>query len=173
MQLGEAGTVVFYPSITNNDAVHLLLKNSETVIVKHATCVKQEYATKLGLEGGPDGVVLPLKAGAIAYCAETLEQHYTPRTKDSPYPNQRITHRLGLNTQLTTPIIVNRDKFAGCIIACMEPEDGFNEIDRMLVNNVAHMLGASIYSKRLRLAAEHSNKISREMLHSMIPAKVR
>jgi class 3 adenylate cyclase len=54
----------------------------------------------------------------------------------------------------------------------MEREDGFNEIDRMLVDNVAHMLAASIYSKRLRLAAESSNKVSREMLHSLIPAKV-
>ncbi|KAL7528589.1 hypothetical protein ACHAXR_002521, partial [Thalassiosira sp. AJA248-18] len=34
------------------------------------------------------------------------------------------------------------------------------------------MLGANIYAKRMRRAAESSNKISREMLHSMIPAKV-
>lgn len=136
------------------------------------TVSKHEYAIKLGLEGGPDGVEAPLKGSAAALCAKTLQQSYVPRTGESPYPGQKITHRVGLNTQLTTPIIINGDRFAGCIVACLEREDGFSEIDRMLINNVAHMLGASIYSKRLRLAAESSNKISREMLHSMIPAKV-
>ena len=71
-----------------------------------------------------------------------------------------------------TPIVVNGDKFAGCILAFMEREDGFGETDRMLIGNVAEMLGAAIYSKRLRVATEISNKISREMLHSMIPPKV-
>ena len=148
-------------------------QDSDTLIVKHATVTKQEYAIKLGLQGGPDGVEIPLKSSAAGVCRQTLRQYYTPRTKESSFLGEQITHRTGLNTQLTTPIMVNGDKFVGCIVTCMEQEDGFSEIDRMLVNNVAHMLGASIYSKRLRLAAESSNKVSREMLHSLIPPQVR
>ena len=136
------------------------------------TVSKHEYAQKLGMEGGPDGVDIPLKGSIAGICAETLKQFYTPRTKESPYKPVALTHRLGLNTQLNTPIIINGDKFAGCIVTCMEREDGFSEIDQMLVNDVAHMFGASIYAKRLRLAAERSNTVSREMLHSMIPPKV-
>ena len=116
---------------------------------------------------------MPLKNSAAAVCEKTLEQSYVPKTKESPYPNQRVTHKIGLNTQLTTPIIINGDKFIGCIAAGMEKEDAFSEIDRMLIKNVATMLGASIHNKRLKLAAESSNKISREILHSMIPPKVR
>ena len=150
------------------------IQDSETVIVKHVTVTKQEYATKLGLQGGPEGVEIPIKDTAFSLCRETLQQYYIPRTKESSFAGiRRITYSLGLNTQLTTPIIINGDKFAGCIVTAMEQQDAFSEIDRMLVNNVAHMLGASIYSKRLRLAAESSNKISREILHSLIPPQVK
>ena len=140
--------------------------------MKQVTSIKQEYVTKLGLEGGPNGVVFPLKNSAAALCEKTLEQSYVPKTKESPYPNQKVTHRIGLNTQLTTPIIINGDKFIGCIVVAMAKEDAFSEIDRMLIKSVATMLGASIQNKRLKLAAESSNKISREILHSMIPPKV-
>jgi GAF domain-containing protein len=54
----------------------------------------------------------------------------------------------------------------------MREENAFSEADRELLNNVAGILGAAIYSKRLRIATESLNKILREMLHSMIPSKV-
>ena len=144
-------------------------------MVNHVTMVKQEYITKLGLEGHNTEVFeIPLKNSAAAECEKTLEQTYVPQTKESPYPNQReVSYKAGFNTQLNTPIIINGDKFIGCIAAYMEKEDAFSEIDRMLIKNVATMLGASIHNKRLKLAAESSNKISREILHSMIPPKVR
>ena len=152
---------------------HNNIQDSETVIVKHATVTKQEYAKRLRLQGGPEGVEFPLKNSLLNVCRRSLQQFYIPRTKESSLQSVQITYACGLNTQLTTPIIVNGDKCAGCIVTVMEQEDGFSEIDRMLVNNVAHMLGASIYSKRLRLAAESSNKISREILHSLIPPQVK
>ena len=58
------------------------------------------------------------------------------------------------------------------IVICMVKEDAFNEYDRILISDVAAMLGANIYSKRMKHAADTSNKISREMLHSMIPPNV-
>lgn len=135
---------------------------------------KQEYVTKMNLEGhDAERVEIPLKNSAAALCEKTLEQSYVPKTKESPYPHQKIVHRVGLNTQLNTPIIINGDKFIGCIAVYMEKEDAFSEIDRMLIKNVATILGASIHNKRLKLAAERSNKISGEILHSMIPPKVR
>lgn len=54
----------------------------------------------------------------------------------------------------------------------MVKEDAFQEYDRILISDVAAMLGANIYSKRMKHAAEMSNRISREMLHSMIPPNV-
>lgn len=142
------------------------------MIYKHVTVSKREYATQLGLEGGPDGLVKPINETAAASVAKTLKQYYCPRTKESPFPAQRmILKKTGLNSALVTPIIVNGDKFAGCIVACVEREDAFGETDRTLMENVASMLGAAIYSKRLRVASEVSNKISRDMLHSMIPPK--
>ncbi|KAL7550307.1 hypothetical protein ACHAWF_013547 [Thalassiosira exigua] len=150
-----------------------LMKDSENIIFKHITVNKLEYAQKLGLEGGPDGLVKPLNETAAAMCAKTLKQDYCPRTKDSPFPAQRnIVHKIGLNTILVTPILIDGDTFAGCILTCMRKEDGFREYDRVLMNNVATMLGSSIYAKRMKIASETSNKISREMLHSMIPPKV-
>ena len=142
------------------------------MIYKHVTVSKREYATQLGLEGGPDGLVKPINETAAALVSTTLKQHYCPRTKESPYPAQRMVGKMGLNSALLTPIIVDGDKFAGCIVACVEREDAFGETDRTLMENVASMLGAAIYSKRLKLASEISNKISRDILHSMIPPKV-
>ncbi|KAL7534322.1 hypothetical protein ACHAXR_005794, partial [Thalassiosira sp. AJA248-18] len=150
-----------------------LRKDSDNVIFKHVTVNKREYVTKLGLQGGPDGLVKPLNETAAAFVAKTLKQYYCPKTMESPFEAQRwMAKDVGINTILVTPIIVNGDKFAGCILACLAREDGFGETDRMLIDNAATMLGAAIYSKRLRIASERSNRISREMLHSMIPPKV-
>jgi hypothetical protein len=150
-----------------------LSKDPETITYKHITCCDEKCAKRLGLEQDPDKPFeQPLNTTAAGTCAKTLEQIYVPRTAESPFHAHRMVHRIGANSILITPIVVNGDKFAGCILAYMEKEDSFSEIDRILVKNVASMLGASIYNKRLRFAAECSSKVSREMLHSMIPAKV-
>jgi hypothetical protein len=112
---------------------------------------------------------VPFQSTAAAVCSKTLKQIYTPRTGASPYPAHKQTYGLGVNTILVTPFCVHGQKFAGCINAYMEEEDGFSETDRILLQDVASMLGASVYNKRLKFAADCSNKVSREILHSMIP----
>lgn len=149
-----------------------LLKDAENVIVKQITAKKKEYVLKIADDNGRGGLVKALEGTAVGVCAKTLKQHYTPHTMISPFDSHKIIHSSGLNTVLVTPILVNGNKFVGCIIICMAKEDAFRKCDRILVNDVAAMLGANIYSKRMRHAAERSNTISREMLHSMIPAKV-
>ncbi|EJK76660.1 hypothetical protein THAOC_01567 [Thalassiosira oceanica] len=71
-----------------------------------------------------------------------------------------------------TPILVNGVKFAGCVIVGSAQEDAFRDSDKLLIQDLASMLGANIYAKRMRRAAEKSNVIAREMLHSMIPRAV-
>jgi len=149
-----------------------LLKDAENVIVKQITAKKKEHVLIIGDDNGSGGLVKALEGTAAGVCAKTLKQHYTPHTMISPFDSHKIIHSAGLNTVLVTPILVNGNKFVGCIIICMAKEDAFRKCDRILVNDVAAMLGANIYSKRMRQAAERSNTISREMLHSMIPAKV-
>ncbi|KAL7462136.1 hypothetical protein ACHAXS_002527 [Conticribra weissflogii] len=151
---------------------YVLLKDSENVIVKQITANTRDHVSKMGMDGGIDGVVKPLNGTAAGVCARTLEQHYTPRTKDSPFETQRIVYTMGLNSVLATPILVNGNKFVGCIVICMVKEDAFREVDRILINDIAAMLGANIYCKRMRQSSDRSNKVAREMLHSMIPAKV-
>lgn len=151
---------------------YVLLKDPENVIIKQITANKRDHVSKMGMDGGIDGVVKPLNGTAAGVCARTLEQHYTPRTKDSPFETQRMVYTMGLNSVLATPILVNGNKFVGCIIICMEKEDAFREVDRILINDIAAMLGANIYCKRMRQSSDRSNKVAREMLHSMIPAKV-
>ena len=108
----------------------------------------------------------------VGLCAQTLQQQYCPRTKDSEFEVQRMMHTTGINTILATPILVNNYNFAGAVVISMKEEDAFKDYDRILIQDIAAMLGANIYAKRMRMAAEHSNRISREMLHSMIPSKV-
>ena len=134
----------------------------------------RQHAKKLGLDGNKNngGVVKPPKKTMVGKCAETLEQQYCPRTKDSKVEVQRMMHSVGINSILATPIIVNGSKFTGAIIVSMAKEDAFKEYDKILIQDIASMLGANIYAKRMRRAAERANEISREMLHSMIPSKV-
>ncbi len=146
--------------------------DSEHFIVKKVAVKNPKHASKMGMDAGEKGVIKPLKGSAMGYCAETLKQHYCPRTKDSEFPVQRAVHSMGINSILVTPILVNGNKFAGVIVVAVTVEDGFKEHDRILISDIAAMLGANIYAKRMKLAAEKSNKVSREMLHAMIPSKV-
>ncbi len=152
---------------------YVFLKDAEHIIVKGVAVKKKRYAEKMGLDGGNyGGVVKPLKDTMVGLCAETLQQQYCPRTKDSEFEVQRMMHTTGINTILATPILVNNYNFAGAVVISMKEEDAFKDYDRILIQDIAAMLGANIYAKRMRRASEHSNRISREMLHSMIPSKV-
>lgn len=50
----------------------------------------------------------PFHSTAAVVCSETLESIYTPRTAESPYPAQRLTHKFGMNSMLVTPIVGKR-----------------------------------------------------------------
>lgn len=152
----------------------MTVKNSETITYKHLTASSDKWLKNLGMERDVNGEIdQPFSETAAAVCSKTLEQMYCPRTGESPYPAHKMPHRVGMNTVLITPIIVQGKKFIGFLMTYMEIEDGFNETDRLLIKNIAALLGASIYNKRLKLANERSNKIAREIIHSMIPDKVR
>lgn len=116
-----------------------------------------------------EGYVKPLKGTAVEECSKTLKSHYCPDIKNSPFETQRQISTMGLNSILATPILVDGNKFIGCIMICMVQVDPFNEFDRILIQDIAKKLGVNIYAKRIKHAAEVSSKISREMLHSMIP----
>jgi hypothetical protein len=101
-----------------------LSKDPETITYKHITCCDEKCAKRLGLEQDPDKPFeQPLNTTAAGTCAKTLEQIYVPRTAESPFHAHRMVHRIGANSILITPIVVNGDKFAGCILAYMEKED--------------------------------------------------
>lgn len=168
----EAVSRLLVPLFKVDRCSYVLLKDADHVIIKQVAVNKREFAATMAAEGRVDGVVKPLKDTACGECAKTLKQHYTPRTLDSKFPAHRQIATIGINTVLVTPIVVNGCQFVGAIVICMQEEDAFKEHDKILVNDVANMLGANLYAKRLRQAAETSNAISREMLHSMIPEKV-
>jgi len=114
----------------------------------------------------------PLKGTAAGVCADTLKENYTPRTRDSPFATHTVFYQTGVNTVLVTPILVNGNKCAGCILLTRKEEDGYKKPDRVLISDIGLLLGANIYAKRLLKEADETKKRSREMLHSFIPPKV-
>jgi class 3 adenylate cyclase len=169
----EVASRLLVPLFCVDRCSYVFLKDSEHIIVKGMAVKKSGYAEEMG----PDvrkygGVVKPIKDSMVGLCAKTLQQQYCPRTKDSEFEVQRMMHTTGINTILVTPILVNRNNFTGAIVISMKEEDAFREYDRILIGDIAAMLGANIYAKQMRKAAENSNRISREMLHTMIPSKV-
>jgi hypothetical protein len=62
-----------------------------------------------------EGYVKPLKGTAVEFCSKTLKSHYCPNIKYSPFETQRQISTMGVNTILATPILVNGNKFIGCI----------------------------------------------------------
>mmetsp|Transcript_7420 Transcript_7420/g.15293 ORF Transcript_7420/g.15293 Transcript_7420/m.15293 type:complete len:681 (+) Transcript_7420:230-2272(+) len=168
----EEVTKLLVPLFRVDRASYALLVDSEHFLVRNVTVNHRKHAIKMGFDAGDRGVVKPLKGTAVGSCAQTLKQHYTPRTKDSPFETHKLIYSMGINSVLATPILVDGNKFAGCIVVSLTIEDGFKVHDRILISDIAAMLGANIYSKRMKQAAEKSNKMSREMLHAMIPSKV-
>ena len=114
----------------------------------------------------------PLEGTAAGVCVKTLKEHYTPQTRDSPYATHRVFYQKGYNTVLVTPILVNGNKCAGCILLSKKDTDAFKKSERVIISDIGLLLGANIYAKRLLKEADESKERSREMLHSFIPAKV-
>lgn len=114
----------------------------------------------------------PLAGTACGVACETRREHYAPRTNESPFETHKALYNIGYKTTLTSPILVNGRKCAGAILVPREEEDGFSKQDRVLISDIAAILGSNIYSKRLRKATEESNKLSRQILHSFVPEKV-
>ncbi|KAL7497935.1 hypothetical protein ACHAWT_009444 [Skeletonema menzelii] len=171
----EVASKLMVPLFQVDRCAYALLKDADHFIVKNVAVQKRKHAEIMGLEAKEQGgsVVKPLKNNMVGVCAETLTQQYCPRAKDSQFETQRMIYKKnGLSSVLATPILVNQNKFAGAIVVSMEKEDAFNFHDRVLIQDIASMLGANIYAKRMRRAAERTNKISREILHAMIPPPV-
>jgi len=114
----------------------------------------------------------PLEGTAAGVCVKTLKEHYTPNTSESPFATHRVFYQKGYNTVLVTPILVNGNKCAGCILLSKKDKDAFKKSERVIISDIGLLLGANIYAKRLLKEADESKKRSREMLHSFIPAKV-
>ena len=114
----------------------------------------------------------PLEGTACGLVCQTLKQHYAPKTNESSFDTHQQLWKIGFKSTLTTPILVNGRKCAGAILIPKEIEDGFSKQDRVLISDIASILGSNLYSKRLRKATEESHKLSREILHAFVPAKV-
>eukprot|EP00956_Cyclotella_meneghiniana_P044633 scaffold327319_cov89-Cyclotella_meneghiniana.AAC.2 len=171
----QVASRLMVPLFQVDRCAYALLKDADHFIVKNVAVQNRKHAAAMGLEAKKLGgsVVKPLKDTMVGLVAETLSQQYCPRTKDSQFEFQRmIYHKMGISSILATPILVHQNKFAGAIVISMEKEDAFELHDRILIQDIASMLGANIYAKRMRRAAERSNKISREILHAMIPPPV-
>ena len=97
---------------------------------------KREHAVELGMDNIFGGVVKPINGTAVGICAKTLQQHYTPNIKHSPFKSQRDIHSMGLNSILVTPILGDGNKFVGCISICMVKVDAFKEYDRILISDI-------------------------------------
>ena len=79
-----------------------------------------------------------------------------------------MVHTVGINSILATPILVNGNKFAECIVISSVKDKMFQKYDQILVQDIAPVMGASVYAKQMGKVAEKSNRILKEILHSMI-----
>lgn len=136
---------------------------------------------KNGVELSPSSIELevmdsdfqrPLDGTACGVACRTLREHYAPRTKDSPFDTHKALYNAGYKSTLTVPILVNGKKCAGAMLIPRKEEDGFSKQSRVLISDIACILGSNLYSKRLRKATEESNRMSRQILKAFVPAKV-
>jgi len=114
----------------------------------------------------------PLDGTACGVACRTLREHYAPRTKDSPFDTHKALYNAGYKSTLTVPILVKGKKCAGAMLLPRKEEDGFSKQSRVLISDIACILGSHLYSMRLRKATEESNRLSRQILKSFVPAKV-
>ena len=148
---------------------YALKQDEHHIIVKGVVANKREHTVKII---GNSGNVKKLKDTMAGLAAETLKQQYCPSTEHSAFQCQRDMSSIGINTVLVTPILVNGSKFAGAIVICMEERDAFKYYDRLLIQDIASMLGANVYAKRMRKEATRSNDIAKEMLNCFVPPKI-
>eukprot|EP00804_Cyclotella_cryptica_P018924 CCRYP_006449-RA/>CCRYP_006449-RA protein AED:0.14 eAED:0.14 QI:470/1/1/1/0.5/0.33/3/1542/875 len=134
--------------------------------------MSSSHAQSLVLEYLDSDFKRPFEGTAAGIVVKTLKEHYTPRTEFSDFPTHKVFYKQGLNSVLASPILVNGNQCMGVILLSKPEEDAFPKADRILISDIATLLGANIYSKRLRKASEEANKLSREMLHSFVPPKV-
>ena len=151
------------------DSKHFLLKRVNIKKKGESENGEGDVSCSSELEVLDSDTQRPLKGTAAGVCMATLKEHYTPNTGESIFATHKVVHLNGFNTVLVTPILVNGNKAAGCIILSRVKEDGFKKSDRVMISDIALLLGANIYSKRLLKEAHESKKRSREMLHSFIP----
>lgn len=168
----EEVTKLFVPLFGVDRCSYALLVDANHFTIRKVTVHRRDHATKLGIDFEQSDSRIPLEDSAVGHCAKTLEPLYTPRTKESKFKLHKKIHAMGLNTVLTTPILVNGNKFAGCLNMGLVEEDALTKHDQLLVKDIAAILGASIYAKRMQRAMEASNRVSQELLHSFIPPKV-
>ena len=168
----EEVTKLFVPLFRVDRCSYALLVDANHFTIRKVTVHRRDHATKLGIDFEQSDSRIPLEDSAVGHCAKTLEPLYTPRTKESKFKLHKKIHAMGLNTVLTTPILVNGNKFAGCLNMGLVEEDALTKHDQLLVKDIAAILGASIYAKRMQRAIEASNRVSQELLHSFIPPKV-
>ncbi len=165
----EIASRLLVPLFRAHGCGYAMLTDPDHITMRTIAVNERHDATNIGL----NNVVTPLKGTMMGVVAETLEQQYCPRLKESTYVFHQELHRnVGVNSILTTPILGAGNNFVGAIILSMREEDAFSEHDRILVQDIAFMLGTILYAKRMRRAADNSHKISQKMLHSMIPSKV-
>ena len=152
------------------DSDHFLLKR-----MKVTRCIEKgdlSSPSSFELEFMDSDFQRPLEGTACGVACKTLREHYAPRTKDSNFDTHQALHKIGYKSTLTVPILVNGKKCAGAILAPRREEDGFSKQSRVLISDIACIFGSNLYSKRLRKATEESNRLSRQILNSFVPAKV-
>jgi len=114
----------------------------------------------------------PLTGTACGVCTSTMKEQYIPDTSTSKFSTHQVLYRNGMNSVLCVPILVNGSKCCGAILLCRPALDGFSKQDRVLLADMALLLGTNIYAKRMVAESAKSLKRQREMLQSVIPLQV-
>ena len=114
----------------------------------------------------------PLAGTACGVCTSTMQEQYFPDLRTSQFSTHQVLRQNGMNSVLCVPILVNGSKCCGAILLCRPALDGFSKQDRVLLADMALLLGTNIYAKRMVAESAKSVKRQREMLQSVIPPQV-
>ena len=117
------------------------------------------------------GSNFPLKGTAVNYCAETLRSLHARCGSKSTFADHKVLYASGMNSFVNTPFLLGGKKFAGCLNVASE-KNNFTDYDIILIQDIAAILGAQIYAKRLQKAEQKSHTVSKALLHSLIPETV-
>ena len=142
----EIATSLLVPLFRVHGCSYAMLTDPDHVMFRTVAVCDRTDVVNTGVNF--DGVVIPLKGMMLGVVAETLEQQYCPRLKESTFHHhQELQRNQGVNSILTTPILGARNNFVGAIILYMREEDAFSEHDRILAQDIASMLGAILYAR--------------------------